>query len=351
MTVLGPIPADALGVTLMHEHLLIDVSYKWRQPVEASLRALAEEPVTLRNLGHLRRNVGAIKDNLRLLDVDLAIDEARQFRSAGGGAIVDVTPIGIGRDPLALRAIAAQTGLHVLTCAGYYLQGSHPPSVAARAVDEIAEELIGEAREGIGDTGVRPGILKVGTCQPMYAPGHAGDEIHPDEEKVLRAAGRAHAATGLPIAVHIYNYRPNRVAHLVLDLLEREGVAPERVVICHLDTRIDLDYCVGVARRGALVELDTFGIEVYADATGSQFPRDTERIAALLALVERGCLSRLVVSHDVCTKMQLRAYGGWGYDHLSRHIEPRLRRAGLSEREIAAIRVDNPARFLDIPDR
>jgi predicted metal-dependent phosphotriesterase family hydrolase len=133
MTVLGPVSPDSLGVTLMHEHLLIDVSYKWQQPVEASRRGLAEERITLRNLGYLRRNIGAVRDNLRLLDVDLAAAEAREFKKEGGGTIVDVTTIGIGRDPRALRAISALSGVHIVICCGYYLARSHPPSVAALA--------------------------------------------------------------------------------------------------------------------------------------------------------------------------------------------------------------------------
>ena len=103
-----------------------------------------------------------------------------------------------------------------------------------------------------------------------------------------------------------------------------------------------------MAARGAYAEFDTFGIEVYLDPTFSEFPRDTERIAALVELVERGYLERLLVSHDVCTKMQLMAYGGWGYGHLSRYIEPRMKKAGLTEAQITTIRALNPRRLLDV---
>src|ERR1700682_2747118 len=95
MTVLGPLPGEQLGVTLMHEHLLIDVSYKWQPPVEVTLRALAEQPITLGNLGFLRRNIGAIRTNFRLDDVKLAATEAQEFRGEGGATIVDVSPHGI----------------------------------------------------------------------------------------------------------------------------------------------------------------------------------------------------------------------------------------------------------------
>src|SRR4051794_11843534 len=200
MTVLGPIAGEQLGVTLMHEHLLIDVSYKWQQPTEVTLRALAEQPITLANLGFLRRNIGAVRANFRLDDVDIAAAEALAFKREGGGTIVDVSPPGIGRDPRALRAIAAQSGINVVTCTGFYLARSHPPHVAAASIEALAEEMIGEIRDGVGETGIRPGIIgEIGLGEPMYVAGHTGDEMHPDEAKALRAAALAQKTTGLPL--------------------------------------------------------------------------------------------------------------------------------------------------------
>src|SRR4051794_31283101 len=156
MTVRGPIDGAELGVTLMHEHLLIDVSYKWQQPTEVTLRALAEQPITLSNLGFLRRNIGVVRANMRLDDVEVAAAEARAFGSEGGGTIVDVSPPGIGRDPRGLRAIAVSSGINVVTCTGFYLARSHPAEVANASVERLAEGMIGEIREGIGASGIRP---------------------------------------------------------------------------------------------------------------------------------------------------------------------------------------------------
>lgn len=348
MTVLGPIPADRLGVTLPHEHLLLD-SYKWQPPAQASLRSIAEGPITLQNFGLLRRNIGLIRDNLRLIDRDDAVREVLAFKAEGGGTIVDVTPIGLTPDPRGLRAISALTGVNIVAGCGYYLARSHPPAVATKSIEQLTEELVDEIENGLQGSGVRPGIIgEIGLGEPMYAPGHTGDEIHRDEEKVLRAAGRAHTRTRLPVTVHIYNYRPNAIGLLAIDILEQEGVAPDRIVICHLDCRIDVEYAAAVAARGAYVEYDTFGIEAYIDSIGSEYPRDTERITALAELADRGYLDRLLIAHDVCTKMQLETYGGWGYGHISRNIEPRLRRAGFSRADIDTIRITNPARLLDV---
>src|SRR5215469_16862902 len=149
MTVFGPIPASALGVTLMHEHLLIDVSYKVQVPAEVSQRALLEQPITLANVGILRRNMGALRTNFRLDDVDTATAEARAFKLECGGTIVDVSTIGIGRDPRGLRAIALGSGVNVVTCTGYYLARSHPGYVASSSVSALADGMLAEITEGI----------------------------------------------------------------------------------------------------------------------------------------------------------------------------------------------------------
>ena len=125
-----------------------------------------------------------------------------------------------------------------------------------------------------------------------------------------------------------------------------EGADLERVTICHLDTRPDADYVASVADRGAFVEFDTFGMEQYSDLSFSQMPRDLERIKLVVDTIERGYVDHLLISHDICWKMLLVEYGGWGFAHLSKHIEPRLRKSGVTDEQIHKIRVGNPARWL-----
>jgi phosphotriesterase-related protein len=129
MTVLGPIPVEAMGVTLMHEHILLDTSSWWRRPCCASHIALAEKPIDITMIGELRMNPFLNRDNCFLLDTDLAVEELGKFAELGGATVVDPTCLGIGRDPEALQRISRRTGLNIVMGAGYYLGQSHPAEV------------------------------------------------------------------------------------------------------------------------------------------------------------------------------------------------------------------------------
>lgn len=325
MTVLGPLPEESLGVTLTHEHLLFDQ--------------------TKYVLGLPQTTI--IPGNARVDDPQLAINEASEFKNVGGGTIVDVSSIGLGRDPVGLRSIAEATGLNIITNCGYYKASGHPSDMSERSVEDIASEFIKEIQVGIDDTKIRAGVIgEIATGQPLYEiPPDIWDlsdheDMVPNEEKVLRAAGRAQIETGAPIAVHIYNYRPNRLAHHGLDILESEGANLERVVICHLDTRPDPDYVTSIADRGAFVEFDTFGMEF------DQMAEDSARIELVVEIIKRGYLSHILLSQDICWKTLLVKYGGEGYAHISKQIEPRLRSVGIDDAQIQMMRVNNPARWL-----
>jgi len=353
VTVMGPIAPEELGVTLTHEHILLDMNSYNSLPQEATTRAMAREKLDIRHLGKLRRLAGANEDNNRLDDINLAVEELLEFKKAGGKSVVELSCIGLARDVVGLKAVAALTGLNIIAPCGYYKGAMHPPSLKERSIEDITKEFITELTVGIGNTGIRAGVIgELGTGQPLYTlPPTVMDmtnqpDLGPTEEKVLRAAGRAQVETGAPISIHIYNFRPNRLAHHVLDVLEEEGANLEKVVISHLDSRPDVPYVQSIADRGAFIEFDTFGIEFYIDSIYSQFARDTDRIALLLEMINRGYTSQILISQDVCWKTLLVRYGGWGYAHISRHIEPRLRHLGVSDKVIHTIRVENPARWL-----
>jgi phosphotriesterase-related protein len=210
MTVLGPVPAEALGVTLMHEHILNDCTCWWNRPSEPERQYLATEPVSIGLIGELRMDPFVNLHNCALDEEELAIEELDAFAELGGRTVVDPTCRGIGRDPEALVRISRATGLHIVMGAGYYLQSSHPPEVGTMSADAIADQIVAEALEGID--GVRIGLIgEIGVSS----------DFTQNEEKSLRGAARAQARTGLPLMVHLPGWF--RHGHRVLDVVEEEG--------------------------------------------------------------------------------------------------------------------------------
>ena len=348
MTVLGPVSPDELGPTLTHEHLLIDLTCYWEPPEDATLRTLAESSFDMSKIGLVKRDPFFFRDNNLLTDVDVAIEEAMEFKNLGGGTIVDVTLGEIGRDPLGLQVIARSTGLNVVAGSGYYIHVAHPASLRDESPETIAEQLISELVEGFDDTGIKAGVIgEIGTSDPL----------HPREEKVLRAAAMAQQETGYAITVHV---APSaRKGHEILDILENENADLERVVMGHLDLNLghlDAEYDEIVAyhsslgERGCYIEYDTCGLELFipSSAHGPSYwlPSDLTRLRAVIRLLEAGHGHRLLLSQDVCTKKDLVRYGGFGYGHILRDFIYRLEEMGVVRSDIDRILIDNPKRML-----
>jgi phosphotriesterase-related protein len=336
-TVRGSLAPSELGITLSHEHLLFDLTcYMSGTVEEATRKRLAELPVRIENLGEIRLDILSSRDNLLQLDVGLAIEELMYFKMAGGKTIVDCTTLGLARDVRAVRAISEATGVNIIAGSGYYVGASHPKNMDEKTVDEISQQMIQEITVGVGDTGIKCGILgEIGTSWPMTK----------NEEKVLRAAGRAAHKTGAPVNVHVWPF--NRYHHQVLDILNEEGANLERVVLSHIDEGMfDTEYPVSLLKRGCYVEFDTFGAELYFGASGQRDPSDAERVQKVSELVKLGYASNVLISHDVCYKIMLKRFGGYGYDHLLKDVVPMFRRAGVSDDQIRTIMVENSARLL-----
>ena len=192
-TVLGPILPEGLGVTLPHEHIVCDGRSWFVEPSEATAKAMAHHPVTLDILWWLRYHFFQNWDDLQLLDEEEAIDETLHFKYAGGNSIVELSNIGLGRDPMALARISGATGLNVIMGSGYYIAASHGPDMDAKTEEDIAEEIVRDVTEGVGDTNIRAGIIgEIGTSWP----------ITKNELKSLRAAARAPRITGAPLTGH-----------------------------------------------------------------------------------------------------------------------------------------------------
>ncbi len=308
MTVSGPIPPDKVGFTLPHEHTgiaLWHVAGRW--------------------------------DYWELTaDEDLITDELRDFRRRGGTTLVDLTLDGVGRDPHRLRSLASATGLNIVMGTGWY-RGAYSPAdvrVDSRTVDDLAGQIVREWTDGVGETGIRPGIIgEIGTDKPW---------ISALEERVHRAAARAALRTGMAITTHGVH---SDVGLAQLKIFTEEGVDPSRVVIGHADSYPSLDFFLAVLDAGANLEFDFLGHRFGVEETLE--PRLVEMIVELL---ERGYASQILLSQDVCHNRQLKAHGGFGYVYLHQHFLPTLRTAAVGEGEIRTMTIDNPARILTVEE-
>ncbi len=336
MTVLGPVPPAALGLVLMHEHVLNDCRCWWHRPQERARNRLACEPVNPGIIGELRMDPFVNLDNLSLDDERLAAAELMLAADEGCRTVVDPTCRGIGRNPEALARISRATGLNIVMGGGYYLEASHPPRLAGMGADDIAAEIIRDATEGVDGSGVRIGLIgEIGIS--------AG--FTPAEEKSLRGAARAARLSGLSLMVHLPGWE--RHGRRVLDIVEEEGADPARVVLCHMNpSHDDPAYQEALAGRGACIEYDMIGMDFWYADQGVQCPSEEENARAVARLVAGGFTPQLLLSQDVFLKMMLTRHGGFGYAYLQRHFLPRLRRHGVSDAAIETMLVANPARIL-----
>ena len=339
LTVLGPIEPGEMGVTLTHEHLLIDLDGYFVQADEASVRFYEDVPVTMDILGAMGRLWFRNHANLRVLDERLAIEEALRFRHAGGDSMVDTTSIGIARDPLALARISRATGLNVVMGGSYYIPLFHPSDMDTREEGEIEEEIVRDITIGVGDTGVRCGVIgEIGCMSPL-------DE---NLTKVLRASARASAATGAPITIHP-GFTDKSPAE-ILDTLLEAGAEATQVIMGHIGPTVrDLGVLRDLASSGCYIQHDLFGYEntnqEYLGRVGMQIS-DEQRIERLEHLVEHGYEDQLLVAQDRCSLIHYRRYGGPGFAHILESMVPRMRRRGFSEDLLEEILVRNPARAL-----
>lgn len=296
-TVLGSIAPEDLGYTSISEHLVCDAYW-----------------------------ITGYVDHL-LNDEQLVIDELAAFVTAGGQALVEPTNGGLRRKPLALKRIAEATGVHIVMGCGWYRSKHYPPDLERRSTPDLAEQMIGELTAGVDETGIRAGIIgEIGVTL---------DYVSPAEERVLRAAARAHKATGAAIYVSS-EFHPVGLSQLAI--LQEEGVELKQVVVGHADSYLDLDYHEAIARQGAYVAYDGVGQK-------NVYP-DERRVAMIRELLRKGYSDRIVLACGIARRSQWQAYGGVGYGHLWQVFLPMLRQAGVAAEQIQLLTSINPARVL-----
>ncbi len=340
LTVLGPVAPDTLGVVLPHEHLFVEMHHCMVPPDDPAALAVFEAPLGIEILGELNYGRRLNREDCGLASLDTAITEAARFRDAGGSTIVDVTSVGIGRNPRGLESVARATGLNIVMGSSYYVEEVQPDpdQLRRKGAERIAEEIVDDVLQGVDDTGIRAGIIgEVGCSAPLTAM----------EIEVLRASAMAQITTGAPLSIH-----PGRHAGSpfeIVDVLNAAGADLERTVMCHVErTLSDRDSLARLADSGCYLEYDLFGFESshYPWEIPVDLPNDAVRLDWLRWLIERGHRKRLLLSHDICFKRKLASHGGHGYAHIPRNVVPLMRRKGFSEDEIRTLLVGNPGRLL-----
>jgi len=303
LTVTGPVPADALGPTLVHEHVLVDF-------------------------------VGAAEVSRSRYDADevfrTVLPRLEELRERGCLTFFDATPAYIGRDPLLLRRLAGASGLRIVTNTGYYGAASDkfvPEHAWRESATELAARWTTEFRDGIEGTGIRPGFLKLGV--------DAGS-LSAIDHKIVEAGARSHLATGLTIAIHTGD---GQAAREIVEVLEAHGVSPEAYVWVHAQNEKDPERRAELARLGVFVELDGVDgptLEAHADG--------------VVDLAGRGLLDRALVSHDAGWYHVGEPGGGTYRPHtlVFDALVPALRGRGMSEDDVATLLERNPGRAFGI---
>lgn len=336
-TVCGLIEPKELGFTLMHEHILWDVT---RPEVAARVEkdGTPEVTITLENVWEINRRSILDYGNQRNDRYSVALDElVRLKRECANAAVVDLSNFGLKPDPAGLRYLSAGSGVPIVQGAGYYVDEYIPEDMKSASVDALAEEIIGQVRDGCWGTDVCAGIIgEIGCMWPL----------RPFEKKVLQASAIAQQETGASINVH--PGRHEDAVYEIVDVIREAGGDISRLVMSHIDrTLLSADAALRFADTGCVLEYDFFGIETsYYWFNDTDLPTDYMRLAYIRALFDHGHEDQVVVSQDICTKTRLACYGGHGYGHVFRNAVPLMERKGFSAAEIQRVMQDTPRRLL-----
>ena len=334
LTVNGPVDPESLGAAMVHEHIFINRNHPNRPaPTEASRVRFYFKPLTMDMLGAVTMGYPN-RDNLILGDETTALQELADYRKRGGGTLVDVTSIGLGRDPAALRRVSRATGVHVVMGTGWDTRSADSRDLEARSLDDLTRELVQDVTSGVGNSGIRSGIIgEVAT---------SGGAFTAVETKVIRAAGRASRITGAPVSLHS-GASGSESTHAMLDLLEAEGADPGRVILGHCDNLVrDLPSLTSLLKRGIYVEFD--GISEFHLL---RQPATAAHVGdGIVELIRLGYLDRILLSQNVDQKIDLKAYGGMGYTFVLEQFVPHLTGKGVTEKQIRTLIHENPQRIL-----
>jgi len=317
-TVAGEVSSDDLGRTLMHEHFLFGFPGYYGDV----------------NFGGFDRDE----------HLAVALDVAERARGAGVRTIVDATPNDCGRDAEFLKEVSERGGINVVCSTGYYYEGEGAPayfkfrSTLTDAETEVYELMVHEITQGIGDTGVKAGVIKLATSK---------GEMTPYEQMLFSAGARAQQETGVPIITHT---QEGTMGPEQAEFLVGAGVDPSRVAIGHMDGNTDVAYHMATLAHGVNVAFDRFGVQGIVG-----MPMDEMRTACLIGLLGMGYGDSLLLSHDKVNVWLGRPLhfpepvqellANWHTTHLFDNVVPKLKDAGVPEEQIDTIFTDNVRRL------
>lgn len=338
MTVLGPVSAQDMGITLPHEHLFNDLSGVVDDPFYEFSHILVSQDVGAHNAWALRQDPYCNADNMAPKPVENVVTEVQAFASTGGRTIVDATgTAAIGRAPEKLVQVAQTTGLNIVMSTGPYLEKFEGERITARSVDAQAAEMVNELECGVGETGIRAGMIGEIGVSPFFT--HA-------EQAALRAA--AIAATQCPtVALNIHMPGWQRRGDEVLDIVLNEiKVPPHKVSLAHSDpSGKDIEYHHRLLDRGVWLEFDMIGLDITFPKEGVS-PTPDETATAIAGLIEVGYENQIVMSHDLFLKQMWTQNGGNGFAYVPNVFLELLKSKGVSAKTCAALVTTNPQLLL-----
>jgi phosphotriesterase-related protein len=332
-TVLGLIDPAELGSTLMHEHLIWNIT-----PPPLRSDPPPTEPLDLFRWWDL--STSTLKDyrNTTQLDAGAATRAAAEVVQHGGRTIVELTIGGLMPDPAGLAQASRDSGAQIVMGCGHYVHDYQDPANAERSVDELAQEMVDQIQLGAWGTDVRAGLLGEIGCQWPWT------DL---EKKMLAAACLAQGETGAALTIHPARHEDH--PWMLVEFLREHGADLSRTIIDHIDRTIfDDDRLFRLADAGVVLEWDLFGQEscYYAPNIDIDMPNDAGRLRDIRKVLDRGHRGQIVISHDICHVVQMTEWGGHGYAHIYKKVLPLARRRGFTEAELDAIMVDTPRRLL-----
>ncbi|XP_072364700.1 N-acetyltaurine hydrolase [Scyliorhinus torazame] len=337
-TVRGLIDPGQMGRTLTHEHLTMSFAFCYSPPPPGQ-EACSEMPMVMKNLYWFKQHPYSHRGNLLLNEeVEAVKEELVHFKEVGGGTMVENTTAGICRDVKTLRRLSQETGVHIISGAGFYVGETHSRETQNSTVEKLTDILVNEVLHGADGTDIKCGVIgEIGCSWPMME----------SERKVLQATAAAQIQLGCPVIIH-----PGRNSDSpfhIIRTLQEAGADISKTVMSHLDrTILEQHKLLEFAKLGSYLEYDLFGTEMlnYALCPEVDLPCDIERIHRIRLLVEEGYGDNVLMAHDIHTKNRLTKYGGHGYSHILTNIVPEMKRRGLTQPSIDKILVDNPKRWL-----